>query len=87
MKYLQLLNLNAEETAKTNNELSAKEAHISMQAEILNTEKQIAQLEASVRALKSAKPFEPRTLMNHIVELEIHQKRLERLNALLNELF
>lgn len=87
MKYLDLINRTAEETAKTNNALIAKESSIALQAEVLSMEKEINSLTNRIDSAKCSKPLDIKALMTLQISLDIAQKKLSYLNNLTKELF
>lgn len=87
MKYLELINRTAEETAKSNNVLIAKESSINMQSEILLMEKEVNSISNDISSAKCAKPLNIKYLMELQIKLDIANKKLDYLNNLNKELF
>lgn len=87
MKYLELINQTAEETAKNNNKLVAEEADLSLQTAILNVKKEISQATTKIQVAKSAVPFRPEAVLAAHNEKALLERSLEYYNSLKQELF
>lgn len=87
MKYIEILNQTAEETAKSNNELIAESANIQMQSAILNTKKEIAKKEAYINTLKQSRELNVSAIVIASNELALAKREQEQLIALQTELF
>ncbi len=87
MKYLDLLNQNAEETAKTNNSFVAESANISIQSALLVCKQKSAALKNDIDTAKRAIPFSAKTVVNLQMQLALNEKELVLLTELQKELF
>lgn len=87
MKYLERINRSAEDAAKANNGLVAKESDINLQAAILQKEKEHAALQAQLEIEKSALPLNPDRLLQLQKNVDIVNKSLAYLINLQKELF
>jgi len=87
MKYLEMLNRTADETAKSNNELVAEEANLTIQSEILDCKKKIASKASEIFELKQQKPLCPKAIIQGQCELAILDKKWKMYEELLKELF
>lgn len=79
MKYIDILNQTAEQTATQNNSLIAEEAALNLQSEIFKAKKELAEKNNQLRILKTKKSLnfnEIRVTMNEIQLLERIQKQL-----------
>jgi len=87
MKYLDLLNQNAEETAKSNNTFVAESANIAVQSAILVCKQKSATLKGDIETAKRAIPFSAKTVVNLQMQLALNEKELVMLTDLQKELF
>ena len=86
-KYLDLINESAEETAKTNNNLVAEEASLSLQAAIVDSKKQLATCETAYAQAMRLIPFNANALYCACNSIELTKRKIEKLKALHSELF
>jgi hypothetical protein len=87
MKYLDLLNRTADETAKTNNSLNAEEQSIAMQQAIFNTKKEASSLAKRLDTLKGASVLDFSAITNCLDAIDVNKRRKSQLTKLQKELF
>ena len=87
MKYIDRLNVTAEESAKKNNELVAEEASLNLQTEVLNTKRQIASAEQTLEAAKCARPFSAEKVYSAQNTIDLLKRKLDAYSQISKELF
>jgi hypothetical protein len=87
MKYLELLNQTAEETAKTNNELISEEYSIALQQEIFKCKKDMAGIMSSIQKAKQCVPLDFVFIVQSQNKADLLQRQYNQLLELQKELF
>ena len=87
MKYLDLLNLNAEETAKSNNEMIAEEASLNLQSAIFVAKKEILSKKNYIETLKKCKNLNFSALTCAMNDLQLAERTYNQLNDIQKEMF
>ena len=87
MKYLDILNKSAEETATENNALIAEEQSIAMQQAIFNKKKEASELKIELVRLKGRKSLDFDAIMTASDAIDINKRRSSQLTKLQKELF
>jgi hypothetical protein len=87
MKYLELLNQSAEETAKTNNELINEEYSIAIQQEIFNCKKEIAGVTSSILRAKQSLNLDFVLIVSSQNKVDLLTRKYNQLLELQKELF
>jgi hypothetical protein len=87
MKYLDLLNKNAEETAKSNNVLIAEESSLTLQTAILNCKQRKARLTTDYDCAIRIIPFNPQNLIIIDNKIGLVNREMEQLITIQKDLF
>jgi hypothetical protein len=87
MKYIDLLNQTAEETAKLNNELIAEEAGINLQSALFNVKRNLAEKVTLIAKLKQFKNLNFGAIVAATNEYELLLREQKQLQELQLELF
>jgi len=87
MKYLDLLNQTAEETAKSNNVMIAEEANIAMQSSILACKRQLAEAERMHKESLKRVPFNPEECYKTENTHDLLERKLKSLTNIQKALF
>jgi hypothetical protein len=87
MKYLELLNQTAEETAKQTNELLAEEASIGLQSKLFEVKKKLAGKSSLLTQLKSSKELNFTTIVSTLNDIQLLEREQKQLITLQKELF
>ena len=87
MKYLELINQSADETAKSNNALVAEAGDLALQSSMLECKKQIAEQKSKIAVLKSAIPFNAKNTIDALNKLDLLERELKQYQQLKEELF
>ncbi len=87
MKYIELLNRTADETAKELNTLNAEEQSIAMQQAIFNTKKEASELAKDLKVAKSRKNLDFGYIAVVLDKIDINKRRKAQLTKLQKELF
>ena len=87
MKYLDLLNQTADETAQQNNLLNSEEQSIAMQQAIFNTKKEASSLNKQLVVLKSADVLNFHAITACLDSIDVNKRRKAQLTKLQKELF
>jgi len=87
MKYIELLNQTAEETAKINNELIAEEASINLQSTLFNIKRNLVEKVTLIARLKQCKNLNFGAIVAANNEYELLLREQKQLQELQSELF
>lgn len=87
MKYIELLNRTADETAKEMNNLNAEEQSIAMQQVIFNTKREASELAKSLQIAKSRGDLDFGAIANILDKIDINKRRKAQYVKLQKELF
>ena len=87
MKYLDLLNLTADETAKSNNEMIAEEASLNLQSAIFAAKKEIVSKKNYIETLKKSNQLNFGAITNGVNDLQLAERLHGQLVELQKELF
>jgi hypothetical protein len=87
MKYLDLLNEKAEETAKANNVLVAETAQLNVAQKTLACKKQLAALNVKLAEYRRAKDFNPESIFATHNAIELTKREIAFYEELNKELF
>ena len=87
MKYIELLNRTADETAKELNTLNAEEQSIAMQQAIFNTKKEASELKKQLTQAKSMSNLDFGHIAVILDKIDINKRRKAQYTKLQKELF
>lgn len=87
MKYLELLNQTAEETAKQNNSIIAEEAALNLQYRMLTLKKASRNKEFQIAAMEQSKNIDFSQLSTFMDELALLDREVKTLEAIKERLF
>lgn len=87
LKLSELLLQSSEEKEKEEVSYRVKTAELQLQADILATERSLAEAFAERKNAMFIQPFDPQEIINCSIHIEELQDGLKRLNALKSELF
>jgi len=87
MKYIDIINMNVEETTKKNNSLVADESALAIQQHKLSLRKQIVADEQALNYAKSATPLVVSKLIAMYNTLQLRKRELAVIEDLERELF
>lgn len=87
MKYIDILNQTADDTAAANNVLINEEAQLNLQSAMLNCKKEVAQKSNRLKRLKASTDINFTDIISVQNELYLLQRKLNQLDELQKELF
>ena len=87
MKYIELLNRTADETAKELNNLNAEEQAIAMQQAIFNTKKEASELKKALTKAKSRASLNFGDIIRILNLIDVNKREKAQLTKLQKELF
>ncbi len=87
MKYIDLLNQSAEETAKQNNSLIAEEASLNLQHALFSIKKELANKASCINTLKQQKTLNFDAIITALNEQSLLERKQAQLLKLQEELF